>query len=154
MTGATVYGTLQDYRKRLQKTSRSRAFWRLMHSIDLAVSANPSMSRWSPWLRRIALVEMTERPISVRCVERIGQVLIGRFRPVTTGALQMQNSPFSVEKIVAEGLRSLASSQCGAVNAPVEAHCVAHHWHGASKRQRGSLLGYENALLIAEDILG
>lgn len=146
--------SMSSYADRLHWTSRSCAFKKLQRSVAIVGKEFPRLSPWCGWLLCIGLVESTERPPSVRLIERCCQLAFGRWRIFTCGPLQMRESPYRLRSSVAQGLLLLERSTSPTDITAAAAVEIARLWHGASKRQLGSEIGYANALVIAADVLG
>jgi hypothetical protein len=99
-------------------------------------------------LLAILLVEMTARPQLARALEWL-LVLLGRslflpkrWLPSTLGPFQMRDAPLAFEKAAHNAARQIQSK-------PYDVDCLARFWHGAAGRERGSRVGYAEALRVA-----
>ncbi len=140
---------LTQYRGRLARSARSRVFVRV-HRVALEQAADdPRLQECVPWLLRVALVEMTERPAPFRLAEWCAHAVAGRWRPFTCGPMQMRSAKFKLSEQVGTAL--LALSQVPGEDRTTAG--VATHWHGAAVRQPGAAFSYPQALDAAGEIL-
>lgn len=137
------------YRDRLARTAQSRVFVRV-HRVALEQAADDTrLQECVPWLLRVALVEMTERPAPIRLAEWCAQAVVGRWRPFTCGPMQMRYAKFKLSEQVGAALLALSRVPDEDRNTAG----VATHWHGAAVRQPGAAFSYPQALDAAGQIL-
>ena len=141
------------YQRRLALRARSSSFLRFDRKLRDVSDGDDVIGRWVDVLRVIALVEAQERPPLVRAVEWCAHWTVKKWRPVTTGPLQLHRGPWDCRSMSYAAVSLLSSSGCVPELNEKSLHRIAVVWHGASTRQRGCDIGYLEALRTAAAII-
>ena len=134
--------------------AESRAFHRWSRRIEEETSRLSLPPKDGLILRAIMLVEMSQRSMVWRALERsidLLQAVLQIPRRLTLGPFQMRHASFRPRRQVAQALQLLASMRRDHDGPLINE--LALFWNGSSIRQPGSLMSYADALRLAIRIL-
>jgi len=134
--------------------AESRRFRRWASHIEQEVCRRSLPSKDGLILQAILLVEMSQRPIIWRAVERaldLLQACLRLNRRLTLGPFQMRHASFRPSAQVKQAIELLTSMPQSSEDALVSD--LARFWNGSSVRQPGSSMSYADALRLAIKVL-
>jgi hypothetical protein len=138
---------LRAYYWRLHDLAGTRSTRRRVACLRATATLNPSVDRFETKLWALMLVETSQRPGIQRGLEHVLRLLRPR---TTTGPFQMRRAPFRFRPSVLEAADRLAATF--PVDMPSDAD-LARYWGGSSDRQAGAAFNYEQALVIALEVV-
>lgn len=149
-------GVVGDLRWRLTELALGRSFRRVARTIELRVRANELDGRWALYLKAICLLEMSQRPLGVRVVERCVNFITKLVRParsMTLGPLQLADAPLSFGQTVDQALVFLQVRGYVPMDREESIRALAGHWYGSTQIDSGASINYSDALLVSISVL-
>mgnify|MGYP000592546695 CR=1 FL=1 len=147
---------LGTFRWKLTELALGRSFGRVARTIDQRVRFLEFDNRWALYLKALSLVEMSQRSLPTRIVERSLAPAFKVVHPdktLTLGPLQLGGAPFSFGRTVDQAIDFLIARDYTPAADLESIRALAGHWHGATQADSGAGISYPDALLVSISVL-